>query len=132
MEIFKLIHYRFFALILGIARVIYTCCVSMKLERSRDIPAFKGKNWRERWALFNQAIERDPWIIGLRSLGFFLIFAPAVMLASWLANRFSPHQFWLAYVGIIVLLYPVYWLFESLFITPRIRRALESGVKPMA
>jgi len=104
----------------------------MKLERERDIPAFKGKSWRERWGLRMKASERDLWIHGLSSLGLFLIFAPTVMLANWFGHRFFPHQVLLAKIGFIVLLSPVYMLFQSLFITPRIRKALESDAKPSA
>lgn len=77
--------------------------------------------------LHNQARERDPWIIGLKLFGFFLIIVPSLMFADCVGDRSFPHQFWLVYIGIIVSLYPVYWLFESLFIVPRIRRALESA-----
>jgi hypothetical protein len=104
----------------------------MKLERERDIPAFKGKSWRERWGLRNQAEERDPWILRLKLLLYFLILSPTCMLAVWFADRFFPHQFFLVSFGIVVLLSPIHQLFYSLYITPRIRRALESEVKPSA
>jgi hypothetical protein len=109
----------------------------MKLEREKDIPAFKGKSWRERWVLHNQARERDPWIFGLRLLGFFLILAPTAMLANWLGHRFFPHHSFLAVFGVVFCIYIVlglapYMLFNSLFIVPRIRRVLESNIQTAA
>ena len=109
----------------------------MKLEREKDIPALKGKSWRERWILHNQARERDPWISVLRALFFFLIFMATAMLANWLDDRFFPHQSILAVVGVnccicVSLTLPAYMLFNSLFIVPRIRRALESNTQMAA
>ena len=104
----------------------------MKLERERDIPAFKGKSWRERWVLRNQAEEHDPWILRLKLLRVFLIWMPMIMLVNLLGYRLFPHQLWLAYIGFFVLAWPLDVLFYSLYITPRIRRALESDAKPSA
>jgi fatty acid desaturase len=101
----------------------------MKLERERDIPAFQGKNWRERVVLRHQAEERDPWILRLRLLIYFLCFMPTLSLAAWLGFGRS----WLAlFVICMVFSLPVSILLEAMFVTPRIRRALESDAKPSA
>jgi hypothetical protein len=86
----------------------------MKLERERDIPAFKGKTWRERIALRDRAKERDHSIIWVRILVSLLTFAP------------------ISAVIFFVLSYPAFTFLYALFITPRIRRALESDAKPSA
>jgi hypothetical protein len=104
----------------------------MKLERERDIPAFQGKGWLERWRLRNEAEKRDSWIFRLKFLRFFVIFMPAFTLAIWLGQPFFSDRFWLVYISTIVLLWPIDRLFWSLFITPRIRKALESEAKEPA
>jgi hypothetical protein len=98
----------------------------MKLERERDIPAFKGKNWRERMILRNQAEERDPMILRLRFLNYFLIVMPILDLSQWLGDSFFPHSRLLASIVIYVVFgLPIFMLFYSLCIIPRIRKALE-------
>jgi hypothetical protein len=54
----------------------------MKLEREKDIPAFKGKSWRERIALRTLAKERDLSIIRLQILIFLFTSAPLLALSS--------------------------------------------------
>jgi hypothetical protein len=104
----------------------------MKLERERDIPAFKGKGWRKRMVLRNQARERDPWILRLQMLSYCLLVVPALFLSQWVEARFFPNSLLAFSVIYIVLSLPAYMLFYALFIIPRIRRALESDVKPSA
>jgi hypothetical protein len=101
----------------------------MKLERERDIPAFKGKSWRERIALRNQAKERDSWIVPLQLLVYFLCVVPPFALPAWLGFRISSLALFIIYMVVSL---PIYMLFYALFITPRIRRALESDAKPSA
>jgi hypothetical protein len=101
----------------------------MKLERERDIPAFKGKSWRERMVLRHQAEERDPWILRLRFLIYLLCFLPPFILPAWLGFRVSSLALFAVYM---VLSLPISILFYALVITPRIRRALESDAKPSA
>src|SRR4051812_26844237 len=94
----------------------------MKLEREKDIPAFRGKNWRERAALRREAIRNDN---SIRWLSF---------LCSILCFCFSPILIWIGVHSSLLLLMGVYlilaalftWLFYCAFITPRVRRALES------
>ena len=95
----------------------------MKFERERNIPAFGGKNWRARMTLRNQAMERDPWILRVRFLMFFLCFMPPFALPAWLGFRISALEMLVVY---IVVSLPIYILFSALFITPRIRKVLES------
>ena len=105
----------------------------MKLERERDIPAFKGKTWRERIALRDRAKERDHSIIWVRILVSLFTFAPISALSHWLGVRLFPHRPFTALVVIFfVLSYPAFTFLYALFITPRIRRALESDAKPSA
>jgi hypothetical protein len=103
----------------------------MKFERERDIPAFKGTTWRERTALRRRAKERDRSIVCLLSLsGFF--FLPPLVLAHWLMSRVGPQSFLAFIVLELVLTYLLLTLFYGLFITPRIRKALESDAKSSA
>jgi hypothetical protein len=105
----------------------------MKLERERDIPAFKGKSWRERMALRDRAKERDHSIFWLQMLCGLVIFAPIIAFSHWLGVRLFPHSSFLAFVAIYFgLSYPAITVFDGLFITPRIRRALELDSKPAA
>jgi hypothetical protein len=101
----------------------------MKLERERDIPAFKGKGWRERLTLRNQASERDPGILRLQLLIYLLCFLPPLALPAWLGSRVSSLALFAIYMAFSV---PLSILLRALFITPRIRRALESEAKPSA
>lgn len=104
----------------------------MKFEREKDIAAFKGKNLREKWVLRNKAEDRDPWILRLKFLRIFLIFMPLFAISIQLADHYFHHHFLLAYSAIILLLIlPLDTLFYGFFITPRIRRALDSGA-PLA
>ena len=101
----------------------------MKLERERDIQAFKGKGWRERMALRNQAEERDPSILRLRLLIYFVCFVPPFALSAWLGIRLSSLALFSIYMA---LSFPIYMLLYALLITPRIRRALEPEPKASA
>ena len=104
----------------------------MRLECERHIPAFKGKNWRERWVLRNQAENRDPWILRLKVFRVILIYMPTFTLVFCLGQRFFPNQLWQVYFGFLVLLLPLDMLFFSRYIIPRIRKALESNTQPTA
>ena len=105
----------------------------MKLERERDIPAFKGKTWRERIALRDRAKERDRSIIWRQILICVFTIAPILILAHWLGMHFFPHWSFIAFALIyFVLAYPVFALSYALFIIPRIRKALESDVESSA
>ena len=106
----------------------------MKFERERDIPAFKGKNWREKYALQIQAEERDPWILRLRLLIYFLVFAPIILVLTLLANQLFPHfpLFATMPATIVVVGLPIDMALYSLFIVPRIRTALDSNSQAMA
>ena len=104
----------------------------MKLERERDIPAFKGTTWRQRMVLRSQAKERDHSIIWIQCL-FGLLALPILGVSHWLVSEYLPHPSFLMFFGIyMVFAYPIFSLFYSLFITPRIRKALESDAKPSA
>jgi hypothetical protein len=93
----------------------------MKLERERDIPAFKGKNWREKIALRRAAEEFDPWILRLKMLIYFLVYVPIMYLSIWLAYRYFPHFRFLAAMAIVIALgLPISMVFYSLLIVPRI------------
>ena len=105
----------------------------MKLERERDIPAFKGKTWRERIALRDRARERDHWIFWIQTLVCLFAITPILGLSHWLGVRFFPRWPFTAFAVIyFVLSYPVFTLLNALLVTPRIRKALESGVEPSA
>jgi hypothetical protein len=105
----------------------------MKIERERDIPAFKGKSWRERIALRDQAKELDHWIIWVQILICFFTYAPILDLSHWPGMELFPHRPFTAFVIIyLVLTYPVFTLLCAVFVTPRIRKALESDVEPSA
>jgi hypothetical protein len=95
----------------------------MKFEREKNIPAFQGKNWRARMTLRNQAMEHDPWILRLRFLMCFLCFMPPFILPAWLGFRISSLELFIFYMVVSL---PFYLSFYALFITPRIRKALES------
>jgi len=95
----------------------------MKFERERNIPAFRGKNWRARMTLRNQAMERDPWILRVRFLMYLLCFMPSVALPACLGFRISSLELLVVYMVVSL---PIYLLFSALFITPRIRKVLES------
>jgi len=102
----------------------------MKFERERDIPAFKGKTWRERMALRDQAAERDRYIYLLRLLcgvGIGLILASTIYLMRRLAPHASLYVSDLVFAGLASVFGVVFYGF---FITPRIRRALVSREKP--
>jgi len=101
----------------------------MKLEREKDNPAFKGKSWRQRMVLRNLAEERNPWIPRIRVLICLLCFLPPYILPAWLGFRVSSLELFAAYM---VYSLPIFILFRALVITPRIRQALESDVKPSA
>ena len=104
----------------------------MKLEWERDIPAFKGKTWRERIALRDRAKDLDHWIIWIQIL-VCIPYAPILVLSHELAARFFPHRPTTAFVVIYAALgYPIFTLLYALFVTPRIRKALESEVEPSA
>ena len=105
----------------------------MKLEREKDIPAFKGKTWQERVALRDRAKERDHSIIWRQILIFVFAITPILPLSHWLAVQFFPHRAFTAFVVIyLILAYPVFAFLRALFITPRIRKALESDVESSA
>jgi polyferredoxin len=105
----------------------------MKLERERDIPAFKGKTRRECIALRDRAKERDHWIIWLHIVICFFTVVPTLGWSRWLGVQFFPHHPFTAFVVIYFLLvYLVFTLLYALFITPRIRKALEPDVEPSA
>ena len=104
----------------------------MRLERERDIPAFIWKTWRERIALRDRAKKRDHWIIWIQALTCLTI-APILALSHWLGVHLFPDWAFIACITIyIVLSYPVYTVFCALFVTPRIRKALESEVERSA
>jgi hypothetical protein len=104
----------------------------MKLERERDIPAFKGKTWRERMVLRSQAKERDHFIIWIQCLSGVLA-VPILALSHWIVSEYAPHTSLLLFFGIyMIIAYPLFTLFYGFFITPRIRRALDSDAKPSA
>lgn len=101
----------------------------MRLEREKDIIALQGKNWREKWALRTQAEERDPWILRLKLLKYFFVLVPTFTFSCWLAYQLSPHFQTLVAIGIGIMLgLPIDMLLYSLFIVPRIRRALDSNI----
>jgi len=101
----------------------------MKLERERDIPAFKGKTWRQRIALRSRAKERDRSIIWHQMLINASTIAPLLALSHWLAVQFFQQQrFTVFVVSYLVLTYPVLMILNVLFITPKIRKALESDI----
>ena len=102
----------------------------MKFEREKDIPAFKGKKGREKVALFKQAMERDPWILRLQILICFSLFPPISLLSIWFVDQFYPHFLWLAIIPNVVVGCPIFATFNSLFIVPRIRRALDPHTEP--
>jgi len=103
----------------------------MKLEREKDIPAFQGKSWWERIALRNIAEGRDPYITWIRWTIGIIGFVPAFLLARWLGPRFFPHHSFTAFIVIVlVLAYSIVYSLNALFVTPRIRKAMESEVKP--
>jgi hypothetical protein len=104
----------------------------MKFERERDIPALKGKTWRERMALRDRASERDRSIYLLRlvcGVGIGLIFASTM----YLMRRLVPHvSLFVVDLVFAALAYVFAIVFYGLFITPRIRRALEPHEKSSA
>jgi hypothetical protein len=105
----------------------------MKLEREKDIPAFKGKTWRERIALRDRAKERDHRIIWIQILISIFAFTPFLALSHWLGAQFFPHHSFAAFfIMYVVLSYPVFALLYALFVTPRIRKALETDVESSA
>lgn len=102
----------------------------MKFEREHDIAAFKGKNWREKWALHNLARERDPWILRLQLLIYFFVFYPIFTASFCLASQFFHHsQFWAAMAISYIAGFPIDMVFHSLFVVPRIRKALDSDTR---
>jgi hypothetical protein len=104
----------------------------MKFEREKDIPAFKGKNWRERMALRYAARGRDPYIAWISTLIGIISFVPSFLLARWVGPRFFPHHWYTAFVVIyLVLAYSILYSLKALFVTPRIRKATESEAKPL-
>ncbi len=97
----------------------------MKLELERDIPAFRGKTWRQRLTLRREACRRDRWIMGLSLLSAFLAwwFFP---LSNWLLHRLGSDSSLLLFLAMsLSFMLSSMWLFHALFITPRIRKALE-------
>ncbi len=105
----------------------------MRLEREKNIAAFRGKNWREKWALRNQAQERDPWILRLKMLRVFLVWMPILALSTWLTDQFFSHfQFLATFSFIIIFGLPIDMVFYSLLIVPRIRKALDFPSQPTA
>ena len=99
----------------------------VNIERERDIPAFQGTTWRERVALRHRAEKKDHSIIWL----YFLCpvpLGPTLGLSLWLAFQFTTTiwAFVLAWAICSAVGVPYIILFYSLFITPRVRRALES------
>lgn len=107
----------------------------MKLERERDIPVFKGKTWREQIALRDRAKIRDNSIIWLE-LSSVLLMAPIILFCDWLRDFIPVHGSVWAHIVFIFLGAgigaPALIVFRSLFITPKIRRALESEPRPVA
>jgi polyferredoxin len=103
----------------------------MKLERERDIVAFKGKNWREKSVLRAKAEERDPWILRLKMLKYFLVFMPIWSLSMWLVSQFFPHFPFLATLTTLIIVgWPIDMVLYALLIVPRIRRALDTNTQP--
>lgn len=99
----------------------------MRFEPEKDIEAFKGRNWREKWVLQNRARERDPWILRLQLLISVLIFGPIMSASFWVASHFFSHFQLLAAIVIgIIVACPIDMALGSFFIVPRIRRALDS------
>lgn len=99
----------------------------MKLERECNIPAFKGKTRRERKALRELARARDNSIIVFEILGCVFV-VPILLLSNWLTRQYSS---WLPFLAVYFLAgYFIFALYHALFVTPRIRRALESEAKP--
>ena len=103
----------------------------MRFEREKDIPAFKNKNWQEKIELRDQAQDRDGAILWLEAVSFAVCLV-AFSSLYWIARlclHLSP------FVGLFVsaMLYScVAGLFRGLFITPRIRKALESDAQSSA
>lgn len=101
----------------------------MKFEREKDIPVFKGKNWREKAALLNQAEKRDPWILRLRVFRPFCFFSPVVMMSFLDDKHVFRDHFWMGLAALIFLMTFLDILFYGFFITPRVRKALESDIR---
>ena len=100
----------------------------MKLERERDIPAFKGKSWWKRVVLRYRVGKRDPSIPRIEVVINLLCFLPVCTLPI-LGYRVSSLELFAIFMVFSV---PIHYLLYALFITPRIRRALESDVNPSA
>ena len=101
----------------------------MKLEREKDIPAFQGKSRSERSTLRREAFARDRSLVWISCLGGAMM-GPILALSGWVARHFGLQSSWLPFIGIyLALAIPFLMLFRSLFITPRVRKALEAHEK---
>jgi hypothetical protein len=104
----------------------------MKFERERDIEAFKGKNWREKWVLHNQAQQLDPWILRLRLLIYCFVFVPIFIVSFLLASQFFQSAFWTTIAINLLVGLPIDTALHSLLILPRIRKALDTSAQAIA
>lgn len=104
----------------------------MKFEREKDIEAFRNKTRDERRTLRREARRRDPTIVWLAVLGGGLTGA-WFPISRWLLSLLIPHPgFLLSSLVYFAIGVPFYVAFYSLFITPRIRRALNAHDRNVA
>ena len=96
----------------------------MRFERERDIPAFRGATWRERGTLRKKAYTYDRSIFCLMCI-WNVLNASFIFPSKWLVHHFTTVVLpWIpVYLALSIPFGVVFW---GLFVTPRIRRALES------
>lgn len=97
----------------------------MKIESEKDIPALRGKTWKQRAELRRQAQRNDPAILWLWVVNVMLQI-PILALSRWLLGWLALQPpFWAVSCLFLGLGFPVAWLFHGFFIVPRVRKALK-------
>jgi hypothetical protein len=98
----------------------------MKLIFERDIPEFKGKTWRERYALRQQAVNLDWRIRVRRVLIGPLAFVPLFTVLMLLAQRHVLPSLGWVFAIYVAIGFPLLMLFRALWVNPLIKNALQN------
>lgn len=104
--------------------------VTMKLEHVADTANFHGKTWRDQIALRRLAIKRDRSILWLGMLCGALIML-CFPLFRWAFHRATGSvEHWPLTAWFSAFAVSFGYIFDTIFIAPRIRRALDIEPKP--
>jgi hypothetical protein len=98
----------------------------MRFEREKSIPALRGADWSGRIALRREAEKRDPAIRWISYAGvplWVLLLVISNRLLLWLAPSAGLLSWGALYFAMAI---PLQFVLKGLFITPRVRRALDS------